>query len=278
MKRRIIAMALGLTLCMSSFAFGEAISQDEFDRLAKENEELLGQIESLEAKLVPVDVESKVMTNLPSGYYTICPSILDSNSVEVKYTGEVIDGIPNGKGILEISVKTYDDDNNVYEYNYELDGTFNDYYLLGSGDSTTTIERNGVIRSVFKENGNFHYGKLNGQGKYTDYIYSNGEVYRSCVYEGNFEFGIKEGKFKVLKTKYLTSRIDISESEGQYYNDYETGYWKEEKISEDGNVLSASEGHYGRGYQVGKWMYRNNDGDMSIREFVSYSDFGEEID
>ena len=84
-------------------------------------------------------------------------------SNDLHYFGEIVDGLPNGKGTLIFPVETYDAKNNeIVEYDLELGGYSGEF---------KNGQYNGKGKLIFPDgeavyNGEWKNGKLEGQGTY----------------------------------------------------------------------------------------------------------------
>lgn len=278
MRRKLILWIFVFLLCGGSLVFGQSVSQEDYDSLVSENEELQNRVEYLENMVIPVDVQSKIMNNLPKKYEMIIPELVSAQSIKVKYTGKVIQDVPDGVGSLEILINYKNSREEPCELKYEMVGAFEDYYLIGRGDTTETLKNNNEMRLVLSESGDFHYGLLNGKGTSTRNFYSSGVINSVKVWQGEYLSGVKNGIFEETSTYIRSKGNRVYKLEGEYLNGRKEGYWKEEKLSESGKVEEAWEGNFENGYKIGKWLYRNANGDMEIEEYTSVEEHDRLID
>lgn len=184
------------------------------------------------------------------GEYTYKIS-LPSNFIDVIYTGECLDGIPNGNGSIQGKIN-----NTSFEYT----GEFTNGNLSGVGNVTNypyTLSYEGDdIEGLYT--GELEDGVITGEGMFTD----NSSDIEFC-YEGKWLDGKMSGIGKLVCNKYVV-HFDYVDRIGQYDGATLNGLADGEgvfKSENDDNVAYEYNGLWKNGLcnGYGKLIYEKND-------------------
>lgn len=264
MKKKLMTLLLGLALCVGTVSFADGVSQEEFDALLKQNEELKTRIEVQEVKDMVID-------ELPIFYENKIPNISKGKMVKISYTGDVVDGVPTGKGMLEIKFNFTDEEMRTQDCVAVFDGVFSEFVLNGKGYSEITYTIDGEFERKYEEIGSFHYGIMNGRCTETEMWIRDGDNPFIVTYEyiGNYDYGFKNGLFEINNPIYMVKGQKAGSSwhqSGEFVNNIKTGLWRTKSVRMDGNE-SFREGNYRDGVKSGQWTYRNSDGEVEIEDY-----------